>query len=101
SHAEQRGRGAVANLGGAERGRGVRHGELLSMRAGLVAACMSLGCSLTYGELPAEQCRSDADCAALGLAGAVCDAGHGVCVEPGADLESGDTAGDGAARLAA
>jgi hypothetical protein len=39
-----------------------------------------LSCSVLYGDPPAGQCASDADCEHLGLYGSVCDLEHGVCV---------------------
>lgn len=52
------------------------------MRGCLAASWLfAFGCSLTYGSPPSEQCESDADCAALGLNGAVCDASLGVCID--------------------
>lgn len=77
------------------------------MRGCIAAVCafFSLGCSLTYGSPPSGQCESDADCAALGLDSAVCDMGHGVCVEAGpagersADMAGGTTAAEVASAL--
>jgi hypothetical protein len=63
---------------------------------------LSLGCSLTYGDPPSEQCESDADCRAVGLADAVCDVEHGVCVDSASPAnERAPDSSESAALLAA
>jgi hypothetical protein len=49
-------------------------------RLAAVAPGLALGCTLTYGDLPIGQCRSDADCTAIGTSLDRCDLEQRVCV---------------------
>lgn len=55
----------------------------IALTIGALAALQTLSCSVIVGGSVDDPCETDADCAALGFADAVCDAGQGICVPRG------------------